>query len=72
MKSFGLPDGTEVVLPNSIFCGCSEILFEGEESLTNLVTKSIMLCDDGIKSDMANNIIIAGGTAMLASKSASL
>lgn len=70
MKTFGLPDGSEVTVDNKIFSECCSSLFQSTNPVNNgglgyQVFESISLCDDSIRRDMSNNIIIAGGTSLI-------
>lgn len=68
-KTFGLPDGTEVTVDSRIFSECSSGLFGRKAynsgGLAGQVCESLTLCDDTIRRELAQNIIIAGGTSML-------
>lgn len=65
-----LPDGTEVEVAENFFTECSETLMINSNlptgGLISQVHESLTLCDDSIRRDLSNNIIIAGGTAMIA------
>ena len=67
--TFSLPDGTDVTVENSILSSCTDPLFINSSissgGLIGQTYESIALCDDSVKSDLANNIIISGGTSML-------
>ena len=67
--SVTLPDGTDVVVDESVFSECTEQLMVDRNSphggLLRQVCESLALCDEGIKRDLANNVIIAGGTSLL-------
>jgi len=64
-----LPDGTDIKVNNSIFSDCTEHWLVNKKNpqggLINQLFESLSLCDDSIKRDLANNIIIAGGTSLL-------
>ena len=64
-----LPDGTDVMVDDRVFTDCTEQWLVDRTSthggLLRQVWDSLSLCDDGIKRDLANNIIIAGGTSLL-------
>jgi actin len=66
---FSLPDGTDVTLDSKMFRQCTESLFVTDNSVTgglvNSVYESIALCDESVRRDLANNIILSGGTSML-------
>jgi len=71
--SFGLPDGTEVTVNTSIFGDCIEPLFsrtssssaeKPDMSLMDQIPESLRLCDDSVRDDLVNNVIISGGTSM--------
>jgi len=67
--TFSLPDGTDVTVEKSILSACTDPLFSnsalGSGGLIGQTYESIALCDDSVKSDLANNIIISGGNSML-------
>ena len=69
MKSLFLPDGKEVTLDNNLLGECSELLFKNKSNayggLSSSVYESLRLCDDSIRGDLMNNIMISGGTSML-------
>lgn len=66
---FELPDGTEVTVDARILTDCTEPLLRNDRAfphgLINQVSECLKLCDDAVRKDLANNIIIAGGTSML-------
>lgn len=65
-----LPDGTEVSVSGDFFAECTETLLVNSSlpsgGLISQVHESLSLCDDSIRRDLCSNIIIAGGTAMMA------
>lgn len=67
--TFCLPDGNDVTVESKIFKECTDSLFVNNKTpsggLVNQVHESIVLCDDSVKSDLAHNIILSGGTTML-------
>lgn len=68
--SFSLPDGNDVTIDSKVFSSCAENLFVKDENghggLVNQVYESIALCDESVRRDFAANIILSGGTSMLA------
>lgn len=68
--SFCLPDGNDVTVDSRIFSTCAETLFVKDENgyggMINQVFESIALCDESVRKDLANAIILSGGTSMLA------
>ena len=68
-KTVNLPDGKEVKIESRYFSDCAEQLLSNETTdfggLSKQVFESLILCDDSIRKDLANNIIISGGTSML-------
>jgi actin-related protein len=68
--SFSLPDGQDVTVDSRVFSTCSESLFikdeNGHGGLVNQVFESLALCDESVRRDLANAIILSGGTSMLA------
>lgn len=66
-----LPDGTEVDVKKHILSRCTDVLFDYNVSggyprgLSHQVYESILLCDDSLRKDMMNNIVISGGTSMI-------
>jgi actin, other eukaryote len=69
VHNFELPDGKEVRVQNKILTDSTELLCVNQKlnprGLIAQVYDSVRLCDDSILNDMANNIIIAGGTSMM-------
>jgi actin, other eukaryote len=69
--SFSLPDGNDVTVDSRIFSACSESLFVKDVDtglgggLIANVYESISLCDESVRRDLANAIVISGGTSML-------
>ena len=67
--SFSLPDGNDVTIESKVFSSCSESFFVKDEAgnggLVNQVFESIALCDESVRKDLANAIILSGGTSML-------
>lgn len=67
--SFSLPDGTDVTVVTKLLSACSDLLFVNNSlssgGLLNQVHESIVLCDDSVRRELSNNIIISGGTTML-------
>jgi actin len=70
--SVSLPDGNEVSVAKSTFSDCTEKLMYNDDThvspnggLVNQVYESLTLCDDSIRKDLMDNIIIAGGTSLL-------
>lgn len=67
-ETLNLPDGTEVTVDSTVFSDCTEewlVSKRGTGGLIAQLYESLSLCDDSIKKDIANNIIIAGGSGML-------
>jgi actin-related protein len=68
--SFCLPDGQDVTVDSRIFSSCAESFFVKDENghggLVNQVFESLALCDESVRRDLANAIILSGGTSMLA------
>lgn len=66
---FELPDGTQVKVPQRVFTDCTEPLFRNDRAFpSGLITQAseaLRLCDESIRKDLANNVVIAGGTSML-------
>jgi actin, other eukaryote len=66
--TFSLPDGHDVTVDTNIFSNCTESLFYNHTNSGGLVPQvqeSLILCDDSIRRELGNNIIISGGTSML-------
>jgi actin len=67
--SFCLPDGNDVTVETKILRDCTDSLFHNTKTVTgglvNQLHESISLCDDGLKRDLAQNIITSGGTSMI-------
>lgn len=70
--SFCLPDGNDVTVETKMLSESSSKLFVnnsiGGGGLVNQVHESITLCDESIKRDLTNNIIISGGASLLPGK----
>ena len=68
-KTFVLPDGNEVTVDNSIFSDCTASMFANERSnnggVGSTTFEALMLCDESIRKDISQHIILAGGTSML-------
>ena len=74
-KSYELPDSQFVTISNERF-RCPEALFQpsmaetgssgstGSTGIHQLTYNSIMKCDEGIRTDMFANIVLAGGSSM--------
>lgn len=64
-----LPDGNEVKVDEKIFTDCTNSLFYDEKlihkGLVNQTYESISLCDDSLKKQMFNNIILSGGNSQI-------
>lgn len=67
--NFSLPDGTDVSVSKSIFGDCTEKLFFNVDAepngLVHQAFETLQLCDDSLQKDLANNVLISGGTSML-------
>lgn len=68
--SFSLPDGTDVQVEKSVLSACNDRLFHNPalpltKGLVPQTYQSLALCDDSVKKDLANNIVISGGSSML-------
>lgn len=67
--AFSLPDGTDVSVEKNVLATCNDRLFQNSslpsKGLVSQTYQSLALCDDSVKKDLANNIIISGGTSML-------
>lgn len=68
-KMYELPDGTILTL-GSIRFRCPEVLFQpslsGKEApgLHEMTFKCIMTCDNGMRKDLYENVVLAGGNTM--------
>lgn len=69
LRTFGLPDGSEVTVENDVFSHCTQMLFKPERTTYTGVGaqtyESISLCDESIRRDLSHHIIISGGNSML-------
>ncbi|RYH32311.1 hypothetical protein EON65_00835 [archaeon] len=76
--TFCLPDGNDVTIETRIFRDCADPLFvPGKPSNTpnhvnyenidivSNIHESIVLCDESVRKDLSQNIIISGGTSLL-------
>jgi len=67
-RSFELPDGNIIQVPNKIRAGAPEILFggvEGEASIQKIMLDAINTCDMDFRQDLVKSVVVAGGTSML-------
>lgn len=68
-KNYELPDGRKVLIGNERF-RCAEILFNPEKGgfgnlgVHKFCFDSVMKCDNDIRKDLFNNIILSGGSTM--------
>ena len=67
--TFCLPDGNDVTVDSKVFRECTDSLFVNNKTpsggLVSQVHESIVLCDESVKSDLAHNIILSGGSTLL-------
>lgn len=69
--TFSLPDGTDVTTKHNIFGTCCESFCVNPEfadsggGIVGQVQKSFDLCDDSLKKEIAQHIVLAGGTSMI-------
>eukprot|EP01039_Chlorochromonas_danica_P002140 gene2140-2334_t len=74
--TFCLPDGNDVTVETKILRDCNEVLFQPGKTagiatnsdstdLLSYMSESLCLCDDSVRKDLAQNIIISGGTSLL-------
>lgn len=74
--TFCLPDGNDVTIETKILRDCAEPLFLPGKStgiasnsdavdIPSFVHESIALCDDSVRKELAQNIILSGGTTLL-------
>lgn len=67
--NFSLPDGTDVSINKDVFGECSENLFFNKDvepnGLVHQAYETLQLCDDSLQKDLANNVVISGGSSML-------
>jgi actin len=67
--TFSLPDGNDVTVDTKLFRDCTEPLIVNNKissgGLVSQVQESIVLCDESIKRDLAQNIILSGGTSLI-------
>jgi actin-related protein len=68
-RQFELPDGTQVKVPKKVFTDCTEPLFRNDRGFpAGLIVQAyeaLRLCDDSIRKDLSQNVVVAGGTSML-------
>lgn len=80
-ESFYLPDGRHVTVPSRIFTECTAPIFKGSyvpptgeiihpaaipaAGITNQIFESWHLSDDGIRKELAQNIILCGGSSFI-------
>lgn len=69
-------DGNDVTVETKILRDCNEVLFQPGKTtgiatnsdstdLLSYMSESLCLCDDSVRKDLAQNIIISGGTSLL-------
>ncbi len=69
--TFSLPDGTDISMKNNIFGSCCEELCVNDSfssvggGLLGQVQRSFDLCDDSLKKEIGQHIVLSGGTSML-------
>lgn len=70
MSHFSLPDGTDVSVDCSLFSDCTDKIFVNSAlepaGLSSQVHESIQLCDETLMKDLSHNVVISGGTSMIA------
>lgn len=68
-KSFELPDGQIVQVPQAIRLGAPELLFSGKgqegKSIQKICMDAINTCDLDFRLDLVRSLVVAGGTSML-------
>lgn len=69
--TFSLPDGTDVTTKNNIFGNCCEPFCVNPDyaasggGILRQVQKSFDLCDDSLKKEISQHVVLAGGTSMI-------
>ena len=67
---FSLPDGTDVSVETDLFGRCTEQLFVNDSvepaGLSAQVFESIQLCDDTLMKEFSHNVVVSGGSSMIA------
>lgn len=69
--TFSLPDGTDVTTKNSIFGNCCDSFCINKDfadsggGILGQVQRSFDLCDESLKKEIAQHIVLAGGTSMI-------
>ena len=69
--TFTLPDGTDVTTSNSIFGNCCDSycvntdFVDSGGGILGQVQRSFDLCDESLKKEISQHIVLAGGTSML-------
>ncbi|KAL0592007.1 hypothetical protein ABG067_000660 [Albugo candida] len=73
---FELPDGTELLIDNETLCKPSRVLFEPKElqsecslkctkGIHQAVLDSIAMCDEDLRGNLRQAVLLAGGTTMI-------
>jgi len=68
-KNYELPDGRKILIGNERF-KCAEILFQPNkagfelEGVPKYVFDSVMKCDNDVRRDLFQNIILSGGSTL--------
>lgn len=69
MRSFELPDGKIIQVPQKIRQGAPEVLFgngaKDKPSMQKICMEAIDTCDLDFKQDLIKSVLVAGGTTML-------
>jgi actin len=74
MTTFTLPDGTDVSVKSSIFSECCNELCENKlfdvsgGGIVAQIQNSFDTCDEVLKREICQNIILCGGTSLLPGK----
>lgn len=69
--TFSLPDGTDITMKNSIFGNCCDAFCVNSDfsgvggGLLGQIQRSFDLCDESFKKEIAQHIVLSGGTSML-------
>mgnify|MGYP000388917886 CR=1 FL=1 len=71
---YELPDGTTITIPGTDASACVDFLFDPDDAnipnldggYSSMLLKSIEMCDSDLQPDLFNNVVLAGGTSMIA------
>lgn len=63
--AYPIKDGTVITIPGKLRETAFEVLFSPENNISEMILNSLMLCNREVRQDLADNIVVVGGTAMV-------